>query len=216
MNAAGHEGKRLAILETAARLFKEHGFHRVGISDIAAALNVTKPSIYYYVGNKEEMLVRIRQLAAARLSEGLPELFASDRTGIELLEHVLLRYGEWATSDVGQCALRLIRTQLSPKNAAKLREVERSFEHQVKLIFDRGMADGTIKPCNPSMVQMVLFGALNWLAFWYDPERASLDKNEISRLFAEVLLQGIAGERTSSRVPLSPLTAGLRPSETTR
>lgn len=211
---AGRDGKRLAILLTAAALFKERGFERVRIDDIADALNVTKPSIYYYVGNKEQILVLIRQLAAVRLTEGLAERMAGNQTGVELLAFLLQRYGEWATSDIGQCALRLIRVKLSPKHAQSLRDVERAFEAQVRMVFERGMKDGTIKPCNPSMVSMALFGGLNWLAFWYDEQRASLDPTGISRLFVEVFLQGLAGDAAASRVPLSPLTAGMRDGDT--
>ena len=40
----------------AARAFNEHGFHNTSLDDIAAALEVTKPTIYYYVTNKEQLL----------------------------------------------------------------------------------------------------------------------------------------------------------------
>ena len=40
----------------AARAFNERGFHNTSLDDIAAALEVTKPTIYYYVANKEQLL----------------------------------------------------------------------------------------------------------------------------------------------------------------
>ncbi|MGD9021410.1 MAG: helix-turn-helix domain-containing protein, partial [Lysobacterales bacterium] len=51
-----HAMKRRAILRTAAILFSEKGFRETSLNDIADALNVTKPSLYYYVKNKDDIL----------------------------------------------------------------------------------------------------------------------------------------------------------------
>jgi len=48
--------KREAVILAAARAFRERGYHNTSLDDVAAALNVTKPTIYYYVANKEEIL----------------------------------------------------------------------------------------------------------------------------------------------------------------
>ena len=48
--------KRDAVIRAAARAFNEQGFHNTSLDDIAAALEVTKPTIYYYVTNKEQLL----------------------------------------------------------------------------------------------------------------------------------------------------------------
>ncbi len=49
--------KREAVIRAAARAFSERGYHNTSIDEIAAALNVTKPTIYYYVANKEQLLL---------------------------------------------------------------------------------------------------------------------------------------------------------------
>src|SRR6516165_10289619 len=48
--------KREAVIRAAARAFNARGYHNTAIDDIAAALNVTKPTVYYYVANKEQLL----------------------------------------------------------------------------------------------------------------------------------------------------------------
>ncbi len=48
--------KREAVIRAAARAFNERGYHNTSLDDIAAALDVTKPTIYYYVANKEQLL----------------------------------------------------------------------------------------------------------------------------------------------------------------
>src|SRR5688500_7135341 len=51
--------KRLAILRTAAQLFNERGFYATSLNDLATLLNVTKPSLYYYVKSKDDILLQI-------------------------------------------------------------------------------------------------------------------------------------------------------------
>jgi len=49
--------KREAVIRAAAQAFNARGYHNTSIDEIAAALNVTKPTIYYYVANKEQLLL---------------------------------------------------------------------------------------------------------------------------------------------------------------
>jgi AcrR family transcriptional regulator len=48
--------KRDAVILAAARAFKQRGYHNTSLDDIAAILHVTKPTIYHYVENKEQIL----------------------------------------------------------------------------------------------------------------------------------------------------------------
>src|ERR1700730_17386237 len=63
------EGKKQAILRAAARLFRERGFAQTRLTDIAHALNITKPALYYYVGNKEEILITIQRMGLEQMLE---------------------------------------------------------------------------------------------------------------------------------------------------
>jgi len=50
------EVKREAVIRAAAHAFNRKGYHNTSLDDIAAALDVTKPTVYYYVTNKEQLL----------------------------------------------------------------------------------------------------------------------------------------------------------------
>lgn len=57
--------RREAILDEAARLFAERGFHGVGVDDIGASVGISGPGIYRHFPSKDsmlaEMLVRISE-----------------------------------------------------------------------------------------------------------------------------------------------------------
>src|ERR1700742_4541028 len=50
------EVKREAVIRAAAHAFNHKGYHNTSLDDIAAALDVTKPTVYYYVTSKEQLL----------------------------------------------------------------------------------------------------------------------------------------------------------------
>src|SRR2546421_13074244 len=50
------EVKREAVIRAAAQAFNRKGYHNTSLDDIAAALEVTKPTVYYYVTSKEQLL----------------------------------------------------------------------------------------------------------------------------------------------------------------
>ena len=70
--------RRTLILEAAARLFAEKGFHRTTTKDIAEAADVSEGTLYNYFENKDEMLMGIMTLLVDAqhmnilLSDGLP------------------------------------------------------------------------------------------------------------------------------------------------
>lgn len=51
--------RKARILEAAARLFAENGFHRTGTKDIAQAADVAEGTIYNYFENKEGLLMHM-------------------------------------------------------------------------------------------------------------------------------------------------------------
>lgn len=70
---------RLKVLDTAARLFHEQGYHATGIATILREAEVNSGSLYHYFPNKEGLLVGVLERYLERLQ---PEVMqpAEDRT----------------------------------------------------------------------------------------------------------------------------------------
>ena len=59
------------ILDAAAALFAERGFHRTTTRDIAEAADVAEGTLYNYFANKDELLIGIMQRLSASFSPAL-------------------------------------------------------------------------------------------------------------------------------------------------
>ena len=73
------EKNRAHVVETASRLFREHGFGGVGVADIMKSAGLTRGSFYGQFGSKDDRLAgneracarRIEHIYGKRLSDGL-------------------------------------------------------------------------------------------------------------------------------------------------
>ncbi|MBI5261848.1 MAG: TetR/AcrR family transcriptional regulator [Bradyrhizobium sp.] len=189
-------GKRHAIMRAAARLFRERGYERTRLTDIADALNVSKPSLYYHLGDKEGILIAIQQFGLDQMLDGFDLLVDRGATGAELLRILLTRYGEWTTTEFGVCVITSFNIKISPRGAKSLHSARRLLERKVRALIERGVADRSIRPCNPALAATALFGCLNWMAFWYDRSRARRSAAEISAQFVDYFLSGLNGQET--------------------
>ncbi len=52
-------------------MFNERGFHATSLDDIAARLQVSKPTLYYYVKNKDEILLECVKKGLHLILEGI-------------------------------------------------------------------------------------------------------------------------------------------------
>ena len=62
------------VLDAAAQVFRQKGFHGASMSDIAAAVNVQKASLYHHVSSKQEILLALLDRALAMLTEHISSI----------------------------------------------------------------------------------------------------------------------------------------------
>lgn len=110
------EAKRNAVLQAAAQLFNERGFHATSLDDIAARLNVTKPTLYYYVKNKDEILLQCVSKGLTMMLEGIDASRAAGGKAIDQLMTCMQVYARIVTMDFGMCLIRVGDEQLPPES----------------------------------------------------------------------------------------------------
>lgn len=183
--------KKRAILRTSAALFRERGYEGTRLDDIARALNVTKPTLYYYVKNKEDILVEIQQTGFDEIMEELIALGGGAQSGADILRRVVARYASWITGEFGVCVARHFLITLTAQNLSRLRKARRTIERKIRETIALGIDDGSLRPCEPWIVASAIVGALNWMAFWYQSGPNRRSAAELGDVYFDLLIEGI-------------------------
>jgi AcrR family transcriptional regulator len=192
--------KREAILETAAQLFLEKSYGRTSMNDVAERLTITKPALYHYFHNKEEILLECYRWGTGLIEDGLNKIAGDCGTGLEKVEAFIYSYANVMTVNFGRCVMRLDEGDLSTKSLAEVRAYKRKVDRRLRSFIQEGIEDGTIAACDPKLAAFAIAGAVNWICMWYEPEGA-LSAEEIASQFAQTLTQGLARKE---RQALSP------------
>lgn len=167
MRQEQYDAKRRLILKQAALLFANRGFHETTIDQIAEALNVTKPTIYYYIESKEDLLYQVAYTALADLNEALSRDQDAKLPAIDRLGQFFRMYGRLILSEFGVCLALVSDRSLNPQSRRKLRSLKKQFEITVQEILEEGRRDGTICVDDPKMFTFAIFGAFNWAPQWF-------------------------------------------------
>ncbi|HXC95157.1 MAG TPA: TetR/AcrR family transcriptional regulator [Edaphobacter sp.] len=190
--------KRDAVLQTAAHMFLEEGYRRTSMSDLAKRLQITKPALYYYFRNKEEILVECYHAGIALIEELLDKAIVSRGTGLEKVSAYIEAYAKSVVlHEFGRCVSMLDESELSSETRKQVRALKRRIDASIRAYIEEGIADKSIAPCNPMLASFAMSGAINWIGTWYKPA-GPLSGQEIASHFTCLLTEGLRARVTTS------------------
>jgi len=183
--AAQHE----RILKAAARCFNEKGYSGTSLKDVSRHLGLTDAALYYYVRSKEELVYRCYLRAAELGREALERALSDGATGFD---QARLYIGYHVDIMVGERGPVAIMSEIPSLNSAHRRDVlERSRRHSLAFeeIIARGIADGSIAPCDVRMTGNAIMGAINWIPKWFHGGKAVA--GDVVAAFPDILTRGL-------------------------
>ena len=191
MQASRHDQKLEFILRTAAGIFAEKNYHSTSMRDISRATNVSLAGLYHYCRSKEELLFLIQDNCFGRVLERLEEqlkkadepvakltifienhlsFFAANMAEMKVLSHEAESLGGDLHAHVST------RKDKYTKLARKiLREVRDASEPE--------------QPVDLTVATYALFGMMNWIYNWYDPE-GKLKVHDLAQHLTQLFLGG--------------------------
>lgn len=191
------DAKRSAVLLVAARCFLDRGFTGTRLSEVADALNITKPALYHYFPSKEAILHECYRLGMELIEAKLAEVEASTASGLDKVHAFIMTYTqEVATVEYGMCMARLDDHDLSPEARKRVRRSKRCVDNRLRAYISEGIADGSIVPGDPKLYSFAIAGALNSIAHWYQPD-GKLAPSEIAEHYAKLITNGMAARPSS-------------------
>jgi AcrR family transcriptional regulator len=186
-----HGSKREAVIRTAARAFDERGYHNTSLDDIAAALGVTKPTVYYYVPNKEQLLFECFLAGLEPIRAALRRAESAGGTGRERLREVIRDYAVAIASEYGWCMVRAEHQDLGPALSGEVKALKTEIDRGIRKLLQAGIVDGSVAVEDPKLAAFAIAGALNWIAHWYRAGR-SLSPEQVADAFVRLLENGLA------------------------
>ena len=183
--------KREAVIRAAARAFDARGYHNTSLDDLAAALEVTKPTIYYYVANKEQLLFECFRAGLEPIRAAIQDAETSSRPGLERLNDVIRGYARAVASDYGWCMVRADDQDLGSETGQHIKALKSEIDQGIRRLIRAGVADGSIEPGDAKLTAFALAGALNWIAHWYRAGE-SMTAEQLAEAFVGVLGRGLA------------------------
>lgn len=171
---ADHKGREKGfvqreLLETAARLFNERGFHGTSLQMVANELGVTKTAIYHYVPSKLDLLYRVHEISLQTAEDSLASAIAEGKDGAERIRLMVYYYLKEICASPTSCFFMVEQDSLSGEQAVTIAERRRKLERETRDLVLSGIKDGSIVPCDPKAATFVLVGAMNWVTKWYQP-----------------------------------------------
>jgi AcrR family transcriptional regulator len=186
----GFDGKRLHLLDAAARVFSEEGYDKASMRRIAAEAGVSLAGIYHYVASKEEILYWIQYHTFDSLLRGLKRSLEGvvdprRRLAAAVRNHVR-HFGE-NMHELKVCAREL--ETLEGEAFDDVHERRRAYFEAVHDLV-KALQPEQGAPLGSWLATANLFGMLNWFYQWYDPARRRVSLDDLAEQQTELFLNG--------------------------
>ena len=179
------------ILDAAAQVFRQKGFHGASMSDIAASVNVQKASLYHHVSSKQEILLALLDRALIMLTEHIAGVAAQTIPADQKLRQMIHAYLS-ALADNGDLTAVLLFEHRSLDKKSHARHVPQrdKFEGLWRDVLNEGVREKVFKCRDTGMAVRALMGVMNWTLTWYRPDGGN-SIEDIANGYADLLFKGL-------------------------
>jgi AcrR family transcriptional regulator len=182
---------REAILESAAQVFRQKGFHGASMADIADAVQLQKASLYHHFSSKQDILLELLDLAVEMVTERMLQVMAQDVPADERLRLAMRSYLKTLSEQGDLVSVMLLEHRsLEPEYRSRHIPHRDRFENMWRDLIQQGVDAGIFACDNIPLTVRGLMGVMNWTITWYQPG-GKLSIDEISDDFAGMFMNGL-------------------------
>jgi len=190
------------ILRSAARIFAEKSYHSTSMRDISRATNVSLAGLYHYCKSKEELLFLIQDNCFGRVLERLEQR-------LQDVEDPVAKLGIFIENHLSFFAANMAEMKVLSHEAESLRgdlytHVSTRKDNYTKLarkILREVQETGNSKePIDLTVATYALFGMMNWIYNWYDPQ-GKLKVSDLADNVMKLFLNGFMTNGMRHSVP---------------
>lgn len=182
---------RQDILEAAAQVFRQKGFHGASMNDIAGAVNLQKASLYHHVSSKQEILLELLDQALRMLLERISVISSQNVSADVKLRLMILEYLQILAENADLAAVLLFEHRALERRQHVRHVPNRDkFESLWRDVINEGVNDGLFKVNDVAMTARALLGLMNWTLTWYRPD-GKKSIQQIADDYSNLLLSGL-------------------------
>ena len=163
------------IYEHATQLFASRGYAGTSLQDIADAVGLTRPALYYYFKSKEDLLANLVAEITQESAESMGAIAGQVDLDPAAKLHAIVKSGVRRQAEYSARFRLLILSEsdLPTDLAARHERGRRSVLKAVAQVIDEGIRTGVFRNVEPRVAALGLLGMTNWVAWWYQPGTAS-------------------------------------------
>lgn len=186
--------RRREVLDEAARLFCERGYGGTSMDDVAAAVKLTKGTLYHHFPGKAEILAQIYDEAADFVLAGTKEtpddipppvavraVVAGIVQLIEERRHLVTIFHQ---------EMPWVERWLPADDARRIHRKMREYISYVESVLRAGVDSGDFLRLDVHPTAHALIGMVTWSYRWWDPA-GPYGADEMTDLLAGIFLRGI-------------------------
>lgn len=189
--AMGSDGRASEVYRTAAQIILQKGYDATSVSDIAAALGITKAGLYHYIHGKTQLLFDIMQYGLDELEREVAKPAHEIADPEERLRFMIAMHARIVTR--GHGAVTILVDEARALTAAQNRVItrrKRAYLDFLRATLEQLRREEKLRDVHITVAAFGILGTINWLSRWYQPAGA-LDENEIAGQIVDIALNGL-------------------------
>src|SRR5690606_10878756 len=187
------DNRRTLVILTAARLFRENGYQRTTVRELAAAVGVKSGSLFHHCRNKEELLVAVMANGIQSVIDAGRELMAQHAEPAARLAGLFRLHMASLISGVGGDAMHAMIYEwrsLSLEASESIRVLSDQYEELWHQAIDDAAACGLLKG-DAAIIRKQVLGGMNFTVRWYRPG-GRLESEALIEAMLRAALPGVA------------------------
>jgi AcrR family transcriptional regulator len=179
------------ILEAAAQIFRQKGYHAASMQEIADAVKLQKASLYHHVNGKQDILLALLDRALDLLIEGMEKVLVLDLAPEEKLRRAMLVYLQIMLEERDLSSVLLLEYRsLEPEYRQQHIRRRDQYESLWRNLLIEGAEQGVFVVSDVALVSRFLLGVMNWTITWYR-EDGPLTPAQLAQECANLFVLGL-------------------------
>lgn len=191
------------ILAAAAEVFYEKGYEGASMRDLSRRTGMSLAGLYYYFESKDKLLYLIQRHTFEEVLDRLRERLASAVDPEDAVRIMIRNHIEYFVANM--TAMKVLAHEdntLKNGYGQEIQSLKREYYRLCAGVLDdlgklRSGADGASRKGNRRVAVMSLFGMMNWIYTWYNPQ-VDPESGVLAEQMTEMFLNGVFSEKSAT------------------